>query len=86
MVKESKLKPTLQRPAIFQTQDTPGSNRDTPGPSSFQAKAETGRHRLCWEKRMITRLQRLDLSLWEMVAVAFVVGLVAAAFVALPVG
>ncbi len=35
---------------------------------------------------MIYRLKRLDLSLGEMLAVAFVLGLVAAAYVAIPVG
>ena len=35
---------------------------------------------------MIARIQRLELSLVEVVAVALLVGLVAAAFVAIPVG
>ena len=34
---------------------------------------------------MIARIQRLDLTVWEMLAVAVAVGLVAAAFVAIPV-
>jgi hypothetical protein len=35
---------------------------------------------------MISRLQRLDLTLWEMVAFAVLVGLAAAALIAIPVG
>lgn len=35
---------------------------------------------------MIARIQRLDLTVWEMLAVAVAAGLVAAAFVAIPVG
>jgi hypothetical protein len=35
---------------------------------------------------MIARIQRLELTVWEMCAVAALVGLVAAALIAIPVG
>ncbi len=35
---------------------------------------------------MIARIQRLELTVWEMLVVAALMGLVAATFVAIPVG
>jgi len=71
---------------IFQTQDTPGPNRDTGPVSNLSAKAEIFTAPPLLEKRMIARIQRLELTVWEMLVVAILVGLVAATFVALPVG
>lgn len=60
-------------------------SRTFPAGSSPKSKRKPLRHRHCWLLGMIARIQRLDLTVWEMLAVAVAVGLVAAAFVAIPV-
>lgn len=51
-----------------------------------EPRRKPSRHRQCLPSGMIARLTRFDLSIWEMLAAAVVLGLVAAAFVAVPVG
>ena len=54
--------------------------------SSIQAKLKKRRHPRCFIPVMLSRIARLDFSLWEMVGLSLAVGLLAALTFAVQVG